>query len=134
MNSYGFIVLAALAVDFLLHTVADVLNLRALDKGVPETLRGLYSDDDYYRSKRYVRLATSVEVTERIVLLFAILAFWFLGGFGWVDAGLRVLAVSEVVRGLLYVGTLMLGQSVISLPFQIRRSCTSWTTIRFLRG
>jgi len=122
MNSYGFIVLAAIAVGFLLHTVADVLNLRALDKGVPETLRDLYSDDDYYRSKRYVRLSTSVEVTERIVLLFAILAFWFLGGFGWVDTGLRVLVASEVVRGLLYVGTLMLGQSVISLPFAAYRT------------
>ena len=122
MNIYGVIVIAALALDFLLHTVADTLNLSVLDKGVPDTLTTLYSEDEYGRSRRYVRLATSVGMAERIVLIVTILAFWFLGGFGWVDTGLRGLVGNEVVRGLLYIGVLMLGQTAISLPFNVYRT------------
>ncbi|MBN1855716.1 MAG: M48 family metallopeptidase [Dehalococcoidia bacterium] len=122
MNTYGIVVLAAIAAEFLIHTIADVLNVRALDRGVPENLRTLYSDDDYVRSKRYVRIATSVGIVERTVLLATVLVFWFSGGFGWLDAGLRMVVANGVARGLLYLGILMLGYSLVSLPFSVYRT------------
>jgi STE24 endopeptidase len=122
MNAYAFVVLAALVAKLLLHTVADVLNVRSLERGAPGAVRDLYSDKDYERSKRYVKAATSVELIERASLLAVVLAFWFLGGFGWLDAHVRATIDGDVLRGLLYVGSLMAGYSVFGLPFDVYRT------------
>ena len=68
MNTYAFVVLAALVAKLLLHTVADALNVRALVHDTPGAVRDLYSEEDYQRSVRYVRAATPVEVVERALL------------------------------------------------------------------
>ncbi len=122
MNAYAVVVLAALVAKLLLHTVADTLNVRALERGTPGAVRALYSEEDYERSVRYVRAATPVEVVERALLLAVILAFWFLGGFGWLDAQVRAAVDGEVLRGLLYVGSLVAGYAAVGLPFDLYRT------------
>jgi STE24 endopeptidase len=122
MNAYAVVVLAALVAKLLLHTVADALNVRALERGAPGAVKDLYSEEDYERSVRYVRAATSVEVVERTLLLAVILVFWFLGGFGWLDTQVRATVDGEVLRGLLYVGSLMAGYVAVGLPFDVYRT------------
>ena len=122
MNAYAVVVLAALVAQFLLHTVADGLNVGALGRAAPGVVKDLYSQEDYERSGRYVRAATLVQVLERALLLAVVLAFWFLGGFGWLDAQVRATIDGDVLRGLLYVGSLMAGYAAIGLPFDVYRT------------
>jgi STE24 endopeptidase len=54
--------------------------------------------------------------------LFLILAFWFLGGFNWLDQLIRTWNLNPLINGLLYIGILIIAQSILSLPFSIYRT------------
>jgi STE24 endopeptidase len=47
------------------------------------------------------------------------LVFWFIGGFGWLDEWLRDYQWSDTVTGLAFIGVLFVGNTLLSLPFQI---------------
>jgi STE24 endopeptidase len=51
-----------------------------------------------------------------------ILVFWFLGGFNWLDQLIRIWNLDPLINGLLYIGILIIAQSVLSLPFSIYRT------------
>jgi STE24 endopeptidase len=48
-----------------------------------------------------------------------LLVFWSLGGFAWLDQLARSLSASPVIAGLIFLSLLVLGQSLIGLPFSI---------------
>ncbi len=122
MNVYGALILLALLVDFVLHSVADVLNVRALNGALPETVESLYRGEEHERAKRYVRTVTLAGCVETSVGLLATLAFWFLGGFGWLDGVVRQSLSSELARGLAYIGALALASSALDAPFDLHRT------------
>lgn len=122
MNAYGVFILLALLVDFVMHSVADVLNVRALNGELPKAVEPLYRGEEHERAKRYVRTVTLAGCVERSVGLLAVLAFWFLGGFGWLDALVRQSLSSELVRGLAYIGALALAYTVLDVPFDAHRT------------
>jgi STE24 endopeptidase len=47
MNVYGIIILCALAGEYLLNFVADLLNLRSLRPDVPPEFADVYDSDTY---------------------------------------------------------------------------------------
>ena len=49
----------------------------------------------------------------------ALLAFWFIGGFGFLDTWLRSFGLNETITGILFIGILFLGNTLANLPFQI---------------
>ncbi|MDD5082583.1 MAG: hypothetical protein PHU08_04345 [Dehalococcoidales bacterium] len=55
MNIFFVIVLAALLLEFALHLVANILNLRSLRTVLPPALEGVYQPDEYRNSQAYTR-------------------------------------------------------------------------------
>ncbi len=51
----------------------------------------------------------------------AFLLFWWLGGFGWLDAWLRGVVVSPTIRGLCYCLCLVAASSLLAVPFDLVR-------------
>jgi len=117
MNVFGAVALGALLLDYFLGLVADLLNLGALRSEVPEELRGVYDEERYRRSQEYTRARTRFGFVPATFDLVLLLAFWFLGGFGWLDEVARGDGRGEVVAGLIFIGALVIGKSVLSLPF-----------------
>jgi len=122
-NVYFVVILVALLADFLVERAADILGLGALRREPPEELRDLYDPEKYRRSQEYTRAGTRLGIVSSTVSLTVLLGFWFLGGFaaldGWVGAlagALPGVEAGTVVLGLLYLGALGLGASVLSLP------------------
>jgi STE24 endopeptidase len=113
------LLLLALLAWFAIDRLADALNLRALPPEPPPEAREIYDAQEYRRLLDYTRADTRFDVVASSVELAALIAFWFAGGFGWLDAHVRALASGEVTRGLLFLGALFLGGRVISLPFEI---------------
>jgi STE24 endopeptidase len=122
MNAYAVLILLALLVDFVLHSVADMLNVRALNGALPEAVEPLYRGEEHQRAKDYVRTVTLAGCVERSVGLLALLAFWFLGGFGWLDGVVRQSLSSELARGLAYIGALALAYTALDVPFDAHRT------------
>ncbi len=119
MNLYAAVILATLAVDYLLSLVANLLNLGALDRELPAELADVYDAESYRRSQDYTRVATRLGFVTSTFDLLVLLVFWFAGGFNRLDLWLRGFELGPLATGLLFIGLLALAKGVLSLPFSV---------------
>ncbi|MEX2351015.1 MAG: M48 family metallopeptidase [Balneolaceae bacterium] len=119
MNLIALIIIIALATEYLLQSIAAVLNLRALRKPVPEEFRGSLDESEAEKSRAYTRANTRVSIASSAFFFVLLLLFWFAGGFNLLDQWVRSLGWGEILTGLIYIGILMLARMVLALPFSI---------------
>jgi STE24 endopeptidase len=119
MNVYGSIILVTLLLDYGLNLVADMFNLRALRPELPAAFRGVYDADAYCQSQAYTRVQTQFSWVSSTCMLVVTLLFWFTGGFNALDQVVRGWGWGPVWTGLAYIGLLMLGRLLLSLPFSV---------------
>ncbi|HCT52786.1 MAG TPA: peptidase M48, partial [Balneola sp.] len=55
MNIYAIIILATIAVDFVLDLVSNYLNLKSLSKELPDEFEGVYDEETYAKSQEYTK-------------------------------------------------------------------------------
>jgi STE24 endopeptidase len=119
MNIFSIVILAALFLEFMLDLSAKVLNLKTLKLEPPPALRDIYPADKYGKAQEYTRESTQFSLVANTFGLALLLAFWFMGGFNWLDLAVRSWGFGNIVNGLLYTGILMFVYSLIMLPFSI---------------
>ncbi len=119
MNSFFFIILFALIVQYALEVVANLLNLKSLRTELPPALQGLYKPEDYRKSQEYIRTNTRLELITATFSLALLLSFWFAGGFNSLDQTIRSWSLVPILNGLIYVGILLMGYGLLMLPFSI---------------
>jgi len=119
MNPFLIIILIAISLEFVVNLVADILNLKALKLEVPGALKGIYKPEEYRNSQQYTRSVTRFAFVTSSFRLALLLAFWFGGGFNYLDQVIRSLGFVPIANGLVYIGILLLAYSLITLPFSI---------------
>ncbi|HKK45853.1 MAG TPA: M48 family metallopeptidase [Balneolaceae bacterium] len=119
MNIFGIIILVTLGVDFILNLVADYYNLKSLDKGLPKEFSDVYDEETYNKSQAYTKVRTKFGILTSAFNLSLLLFFWFAGGFNWLDQIVRGWHLGVIWTGLVYIGILILGRSILTLPFSI---------------
>lgn len=100
-----------------MNVVAAVLNLRKLSPQLPAGLEDIYEPDAYAKSQAYARESERFDLFSGTVRLAVFIAFWLLGGFGWIDALVRGWTNSPVWQGLAGISILYLMTLLLSLPF-----------------
>ena len=119
MNIYLLIILSALIGEFLLRTLVRVLNLKALDPGLPNEFQGYYDEEKYARSQEYTRVNTRFAFFTTSFDLIVILVFILSGGFNFVDQIIRGFSLSTLPSGLAFFGILFFTSDLISTPFSL---------------
>ncbi|MCK6621949.1 MAG: M48 family metallopeptidase [Calditrichaceae bacterium] len=119
MNIYAAIILATLLFGFLLDLATDLLNLKALRRELPGEFEGVYDAEKYRKSQEYTRVRTRFGFITSTFGLAITLAFWFSGGFNWLDQIVRGWISHSVWTGLLYTGILIFARSALFLPFSV---------------
>jgi STE24 endopeptidase len=119
MNPFFVIILAAILLEYAINLVADLLNLKALKLEIPASLQGIYKPDEYRNSQQYTRTVTRFAFVTSAFRLALLLAFWFAGGFNFLDQIIRSWGFVPIANGLLYVGILLFAYSLVTLPFSI---------------
>ena len=122
MNDWNFltvIIVLGLFALWKLELAATLLNLRAFPTAVPPDLADLMSAEKLDRARDYLRVNARFGIIQSSFSLTVLLMFWVLGGFGWLDGLARSWAASELVAGLVFLSLLLLGQSLLGLPFAI---------------
>ncbi|HCR48206.1 MAG TPA: peptidase M48 [Bacteroidetes bacterium] len=117
MNAIGWFILVAVLIAHVIDTLAEWLNMRAADTVLPPALVHLYDEEAYEKAQTYLKSNTRFGMFKRVLDLVALLLFWFLGGFGWLDVVARSFGWGEIATGLLFVGGLVLLNGVMGLPF-----------------
>jgi len=119
MNPFALVITLALVTEYSIQLVGDLLNLRSLSPELPEEFSGTYDDAKYARSQEYTRATTRLGLLRSTFDLALILAFWWSGGFTWLDALVRGFEQGPIVTGLAFMMILVLGLKLLSLPFQL---------------
>jgi STE24 endopeptidase len=104
---------------FLLNVIADWKNLRASRSGTPAELAGIYDEERYRASQRYLRARTRYGWCRGAVVLCATFLFWFCGGFAGLDLWVRAFGLGPIVTGLVYIGLLAALRSALAVPFGV---------------
>ena len=118
-NPTAIFILVALLALWNLDFISALFNLKALDPKLHEEFRGVYDEDKYAKSQEYTRVSERYGIITSTYSLTILLVFWFIGGFGWLDEWLRDYQWSDTVTGLAFIGVLFVGNTLLSLPFQI---------------
>ncbi len=118
-NFMSVIIMVGVFLLWKLELAATLLNLKAFPNSIPKMLEGLMNQEKLGKARDYLRVNARFGIIQSTVSLMTLLVFWTLGGFGWLDGLARSFSASPVVAGLIFLSLLMLGQSLISLPFSI---------------
>ena len=122
MNIFGSVIAGTLVTVFLINLISTLLNLRASLAPLPTEFRDLYTDEAYGKSQAYLRETSRLSLFSSAFDLVLLFVFWFSGGFNLLDQFLRGFALGSVMTGVFYIGSLLLLQSVLSLPFTLYRT------------
>jgi STE24 endopeptidase len=120
MDDWNFmtvIIVVSLFLLWKLEFAATLLNLKAFPGNVPDELSEVMDEEKLERARQYLRVNARFQIIHSVFTLTVLLAFWFAGGFSWLDSLARSLASHEVVAGLVFLSAIFLGQALLSLPF-----------------
>lgn len=119
MNSYLVFILAVILVGYALEAIVSLLNLKALDPGLPAEFTDVFDQQKYATSQEYTRTTTSFGLIQNSILTPLTILFILLGGFNWIDTVARSFNQNSILTGLLFTGILILFSGIVSLPFSI---------------
>ena len=122
MNIYLWIIVAALLLDFFLHSLSRFLDLKCLSTILPDEFKNHYSPDEYIRSQEYLRENTRFSYLTSSFNLLVVFLVIFLGLFNTADLWIRGFGFSSILTGLLFYGLLFFIQDIISTPFALYRT------------
>ena len=118
-NFMSVIILVGVFLLWKLEFAATLLNLKAFPTHVPRSLNGLMDQEKLDQARAYLRVNARFGILQSTVSLVVLLVFWSIGGFAWLDDLARSFTPSLLVAGLIFLSLLLLGQSLVSLPFSI---------------
>jgi len=119
MNKYLIFILALLLFNWFLSLIVETLNLRHLSTTIPEEFRGIYDEEKYAKSQRYLKDNTFFDQIQSTIMLPLTIAFILLGGFSWINQIAQAASPHLIVQGLVFGGILLIIGQIISLPFSI---------------
>jgi len=119
VNTYAWIILVALLVEYLVNSIGNWVNLRSLEQDLPAEFEGTYDREKYARSQQYTRATTRLGMVNSSFDLAVVLVFWLGGGFRWFDGWVSGLERGPIISGLVFLFGLGLGLKLLGLPFQL---------------
>ena len=117
INGYFLFVLVTVVGFYLLDVWSRLLNLGALKPELPAEFADVFDAEEYAKSQDYTRVGTRFGIVDDTFSLIVFLAFWWLGGFGWLDELVRGYTDNSILQGLVFIGLLYVGSLLVSLPF-----------------
>lgn len=119
MNAYLVFILALLVFSRILSFIVERLNIKNLSTDIPEEFRGIYDEEKYARSQKYLRDNTRFSELQSNIMLLLLIAFILLGGFRWINGMAQSASEHMIVQGLVFGGLLVLLGQIVSIPFSV---------------
>jgi len=117
--TFFYLILAILIVDFLLERVLEYLNTTRWSDALPDELKGIYDEERYRKSQRYLKEKQHFSWVIDSVTFVAMVAILCLGGFVWLDDLLRRISENPILLALLFFGVIGFISSLVMTPFEL---------------
>lgn len=109
---------------FHLEIIAAFLNLAQFRHALPQRLKEIFSAETVQKAGEYASQSAKLDLLRSTVSVAVLIAFWWIGGFGWLERWSAAWGWSEIKTGVGVIGLLLLVQNVLSLPFD------AWDTFK----
>lgn len=104
---------------FHLELIATFLNLAQFRHALPPRLKEIFSDETVQKAGEYAAASSRIDLLRSTASVAVMIAFWWGGGFHWLESWSTGWGWNEIQTGLGVIGLLLLAQNVISLPFDV---------------
>ena len=111
------LILVILSLDFLLERTLDILNRRNWTAAIPKELEGIYDQEKYAQSQAYEKDKHRIGLLSSVLSFVVTILMITAGGFAWVDDLVRLYFSHPIAVALSFFGLIMLGSSIVGLPF-----------------
>ena len=112
-----YILIGILTVDFIADKILDYFNAKRFDAEIPEPLQDVYDAEAYKKSQAYKKANYRFSLLTSSFSFVLLMAFFFLHVFGFVDKLAMSISENNIVAALIFFGIIMLGSSLLGLPF-----------------
>ncbi len=117
MNTLFYTIIGILLLQFLLETLLKSLNAKRYNDPIPEELDDVFDKEAYQKAQEYKKTNHRFGILRSSFSLVLTLVFLIFGGFEWVDRLVRQVTEAPIGMALLFFGTILLGSSLLTLPF-----------------
>ncbi len=117
MNVFLILILGFYISFYLFDSIVEWLNIRCVSTTIPAEFQGVYDDEKYAKSQRYLKETTRFGFIQQTVTLIVVVPFILLGGFNQLDVFVRSLELSSLFAGVVYILILLLGMMFMGIPF-----------------
>ncbi|MCP9611224.1 M48 family metallopeptidase [Coprobacter tertius] len=119
-NIVFFLILFFVVVEFCMQQMLSFLNRRAASPVLPDKLIDLYDKTKYAEQQQYFsvnnKLGSISSIVDFVVIILFLVFGWFGGLYDW---AYQVTSGSLIWNTLLFFGLLFMGNTLLSLPFDI---------------
>ena len=119
MNTYLLIILIFYVSIYFLDSIIEVLNITNIKNDIPDEFKDVYKADEYKKSQHYLKETTRFKLIKSTFFTITTILFILLGGFNYLDIWIRSFNFSSLITGVLYMQILILGLSIVSIPFSL---------------
>ena len=118
-QTYYFIIIGALIVEYLLSTISSLLNMNSITSTIPDGFQEYYDDKKYSKSQEYLKDKTKLGLYSSTFSLILTLIVIHFGLFGFLDEFVRSNSTHYIISGLLFFGILFLINDILNIPFSL---------------
>ncbi|MCX6156340.1 MAG: M48 family metallopeptidase [Candidatus Kapabacteria bacterium] len=118
-NSYFYIILLTLIISFIFDLISENLNLKAIKPELPDDFKGIWNDERYDLSQKYLKENTRFGFVSSTFSLIQLLVFWFAGGFGFLDSIAKSFTDNYIYQALIFVAILAAAGGILNSPFSL---------------
>ncbi len=112
-----YLIIAILAISFVIDQVLDYLNAKHFNDPLPPELQDVFEEAEYKKSQRYKKERYQFGVLTSSISLIATLLFFFFDGFAFIDGIARSVSNNEIVVALIFFGIILIASDILSTPF-----------------
>jgi len=121
-NTLFYIILAILVAQYLVHQYLEYLNAKRFKSTLPPELADVFDENEYQKSQQYKQTNYKFGVISDGFSLVLTICFLSFGGFEWIDQLTRSITDKPIPMALIFFGIIMLGSSILGLPFSYYRT------------
>ena len=118
-QTYYFIIIGALIVEYFLSTISSLLNMNSITSTIPDGFQEFYDDKKYSKSQQYLKDKTKLGLYSSTFSLILTLIVIHFGLFGSLDEFVRSNSTHYIISGLLFFGILFLINDILNIPFSL---------------
>lgn len=116
-QSLFIIIIAIIIVDFIIDKYIDYLNAKHFNDEIPNDLKDVYNEEEYYKSQAYKRENYKFSLITSSFSILLTLAFFIFKGFSWIDGIARGYSENDIIITLIFFGIIMIGSDILTTPF-----------------